>query len=724
MSVSSNRQALALIIAIALFTPATRAQGDSSYAPGRARTHAGSAARPLTGPSNASPVAIIAQYLRGIGRNIDPQSLVGPANAGGAAIRIEQRVGGVRLYGAYAKASLSPQGELLHLIENLFVSPGAVGRPQVNESQALSSALKYLYPDETIATGPGRRQGDLVRFERTAFFHEDPTVARVVYPAADGSFGSGYLVTTWTEEKNLLHETLVGANGDVLFDESRTNQDRYNVYAVSPSFAAQTTVTGPGTNGNPESPSGWLFPTAQRSQSTLDIAGNNVNAYLDTNNNNASDGGGTQVANGDFLSASDLTSQPSTADNRNVAVQNLFYLNNLLHDTLFRHGFTEGAGNFQDTNFTSGGSGGDSVDAEAQDGGGTDNANFATPTDGSSPRMQMYLWNSNPDHEVVVGSTSYRALQAAFSPAISTTGVTGPIAVAAPVDGCSALAGLGGKIAVIDRGTCDFIVKVQNAQNAGAVAAIVVNNTGGTDLLTMGGSGRKPRIPAVMVGQNDGAAIKAAAAQSATVRQLDGEPLQIDGDLDGDVVFHEYGHGLTWRMIGGMSGPLAGAIGEGASDVVAMLMTRAIDPANYNAIGEYAMLASNGIRRARYNDAYPNTYSDVTGGEVHDDGEIYAAAMRKVIELYIQKYGLEDGLDHVFDAFVGGMTFTEATPAFENMRDGMLQFADAADDCLIWQGFAKFGIGVGASGTVRGKRVTIVESFDLPGGCSPAPPTP
>jgi hypothetical protein len=38
-----------------------------------------------------------------------------------------------------------------------------------------------------------------------------------------------------------------------------------------------------------------------------------------------------------------------------------------------------------------------------------------------------------------------------------------------------------------------------------------------------------------------------------------------DGDLDADIVFHEYGHGLTWRMIGGMSGPLAGAIGEGAS---------------------------------------------------------------------------------------------------------------------------------------------------------------
>ena len=32
------------------------------------------------------------------------------------------------------------------------------------------------------------------------------------------------------------------------------------------------------------------------------------------------------------------------------------------------------------------------MNAEAQDGGGTDNANFSTPPDGGNPRMQMYLW--------------------------------------------------------------------------------------------------------------------------------------------------------------------------------------------------------------------------------------------------------------------------------------------------------------------------------------------
>ena len=44
-----------------------------------------------------------------------------------------------------------------------------------------------------------------------------------------------------------------------------------------------------------------------------------------------------------------------------------------------------------------GGSGNDYVFADAQDGGGTNNANFGTPPDGSNPRMQMYLWSNNLD---------------------------------------------------------------------------------------------------------------------------------------------------------------------------------------------------------------------------------------------------------------------------------------------------------------------------------------
>ena len=118
----------------------------------------------------------------------------------------------------------------------------------------------------------------------------------------------------------------------------------------------------------------------------IDIAGNNVNAYLDTDNNGSADGGGSGVGDGNFTAAANLNQEPETAQNQDVAVQNLFYFNNVLHDKLYSHGFVEGVGNFQEDNFGKGGAGGDSVNAEAQDGGGTNNANFSTPSDGSNPR--------------------------------------------------------------------------------------------------------------------------------------------------------------------------------------------------------------------------------------------------------------------------------------------------------------------------------------------------
>ncbi|GAA5972266.1 hypothetical protein JCM11641_002379 [Rhodosporidiobolus odoratus] len=77
----------------------------------------------------------------------------------------------------------------------------------------------------------------------------------------------------------------------------------------------------------------------------------------------------------------------------NASVTELFYTNNEIHDLYHRYGFDEESGNFQENNFERGGSGGDAVQANAQDGSGYNNANFATPPDGQRPRMRMYVWN-------------------------------------------------------------------------------------------------------------------------------------------------------------------------------------------------------------------------------------------------------------------------------------------------------------------------------------------
>lgn len=79
-------------------------------------------------------------------------------------------------------------------------------------------------------------------------------------------------------------------------------------------------------------------------------------------------------------------------------------------------------------------------------------------------------------------------------------------------DGCSPItngAAVSGKIAIIDRGTCTFVVKVKNAQNAGAIAVIIADNAPGSPPPGLGGSDPTITIPSVRVTQADGNTIKA-----------------------------------------------------------------------------------------------------------------------------------------------------------------------------------------------------------------------
>ncbi len=108
---------------------------------------------------------------------------------------------------------------------------------------------------------------------------------------------------------------------------------------------------------------------------------------------------------------------------------------------------------------------------------------------------------------------TYPAQIAAFGPSPITSPVTGNVVLAAPLDGCTALtngAAVSGKIALIDRGTCNFTVKVKNAQLAGAIGVLVANNTVGPPALPgMGGSDPTITIPSLGITQDLGNNIKA-----------------------------------------------------------------------------------------------------------------------------------------------------------------------------------------------------------------------
>jgi hypothetical protein len=188
---------------------------------------------------------------------------------------------------------------------------------------------------------------------------------------------------------------------------------KYRVYALpaeSPNHvggtaAGRTLVTDP--ENLTASPFGWHDTNGVSGAEYTITRGNNVHAYSDIGATNGSTGNepdGTVSLLFDYTA--DLTKPPSAnsgfagAFNLSSNTTNVFYMSNMMHDIYYNYGFDEAAGNFQQNNYGNGGVGGDYVLAEAQDGSGTNNANFSTPTDGGNGRMQMYLWTAgNPDRD-------------------------------------------------------------------------------------------------------------------------------------------------------------------------------------------------------------------------------------------------------------------------------------------------------------------------------------
>ena len=183
--------------------------------------------------------------------------------------------------------------------------------------------------------------------------------------------------------------------------------NQYRVYAYpveSPLYGPQTDVTEPWLLNTTASPNGWHN---YNSTNFTHSRGNNVDAYMDDDDTEGPTGGNAARASGganlEFLYTIDTMGNP--VNFQDGAVVNLFYWNNTIHDMWFNYGFDEASGNFQEENYTASGSGSDFVNAEAQDGQGTCNANMSTPSDGGNPRMQMYLCNGRDgdlDNGVVI----------------------------------------------------------------------------------------------------------------------------------------------------------------------------------------------------------------------------------------------------------------------------------------------------------------------------------
>lgn len=114
-------------------------------------------------------------------------------------------------------------------------------------------------------------------------------------------------------------------------------------------------------------------------------------------------------------------------------------------------------------------------------------------------------------------SGNYRYGAAEFGPTPTSANFSGNVVlgtdgVGASNDGCEALTNGGavsGNLALLDRGACAFVIKVKNAQNAGATGVIIADNVAGSPPPGLGGADPTINIPSVRITLADGNTFKA-----------------------------------------------------------------------------------------------------------------------------------------------------------------------------------------------------------------------
>lgn len=533
---------------------------------------------------------------------------------------------------------------------------------------------------------------------------------------------------------------------------------QYRVFAMplrNPDNGPDTIVNSP--ENATASPFGWHDTNGAAGAEFTITRGNNAYAYLDlcdTNSGGSPDGGAP--LNFDF--PFNLPQAP--ANFRDAATVNLFYMNNIIHDVMYQYGFDEISGNFQENNYGNGGNGSDSVNAEAQDGGGTNNANFSTPPDGGNPRMQMYLWGgaSGPVTNIFTINGGplagvYGGVPAGFGAGIPLNLTVDLVLVedddsgpsSDPNDGCDNITNgpsISGKIAVIRRGECEFGFKILAAQNNGAVAAIIVNNVAGDPpLMGAGVVGCQVTIPAFAISNIDGEPIITLLDGGGSVNgTINGTnvPFSVDGDLDNEIIIHEYAHGISNRLTGGPgnTGCLQNEeqMGEGWSDFYAIIMTiqNGDQGTDIRGMGSYASGDPNGIRTYPYTTNMginPHTYDDIkTEVAPHGVGSVWSAMLWEMTWDLIAEYGFDSdiyngtgGNNIALQLVTDGLKLQPCSPGFVTGRDAILeadQIANGgANRCIIWRAFARRGLGVSATQGSSNSKFDGAEAFNVPVDC-------
>jgi extracellular elastinolytic metalloproteinase len=191
--------------------------------------------------------------------------------------------------------------------------------------------------------------------------------------------------------------------------------------------------------------------------------------------------------------------------------------------------------------------------------------------------------------------------------------------------------------------------------------------------------------------------------------------------FDSSVVFHEFMHGVTNRLVGGpmddraLEAPQSGGMGEGWGDYIACTINHS------TVVGAWVVNRAGGIRGFPYDSDFPHHFGQLGTGrytEVHNIGEIWCATLMDMN----RRIGTHLSLQLVIDA----LKLSPSNPSFLDMRDAILAALDhkqvggqlsatehSTAHSGIWAVFARFGMGPQArsnGGSISG----IVADFRIP----------
>lgn len=301
------------------------------------------------------------------------------------------------------------------------------------------------------------------------------------------------------------------------------------------------------------------------------------------------------------------------------------------------------------------------------------------------------------------------------------------------------------KIALITAGNCEPSFKIYQAQLAGASAAILCNTTNNyPDTIPTGTYGRLIKIPSISITKKDCDSIKTALPSQGIFRN--DLPQLMNGEMDAGLLTHEYGHGISLRLTGGGSISCltnAEQAGEGWSDFFGLMMTAKISDNAYlnRGIGTFVsgtQIIEQGLRPYPYHVdtlVNPARYSYLKNlpliSQPHGIGYVWCSMLWDLNWALINQFGFETNIYNnnsprgnviALKLVLQGLKLQVCNPGFVDARNAILRadtvLYNGVHSCLIWNIFARRGLGFSANQGSAYRRDDGTEAFDLPLACS------